>query len=309
MKKIILTALAALAVCTSAMAQKTSAEYLNKYNTLVKNLGPSGVGIENLINKWEADFPDDVDMLTARFVYYFAKSQYTQVVTKSQDKFMGMKPVLSLKDTTGNDVHYYQENFYVDSLYALSSSAIDKAIKVAPERLDLRLEKVSSLMAYEKESPDMALSMLKGIIDYNASAHPKWKYGSEAVSAEDFSALIQDECAALYSIGSPAAYNAFKAVSEKMLNYEPKNVMFLDNLGTYEFVVSQDHKKALKYYNKVLKIAKDDYTAIKNCVLMARKDKNWKMEKKYLEMLIKCSPDEAEKKSAQARIDAVSQKK
>lgn len=309
MKKIILTALAALAVCTSAMAQKTSAEYLAKYNTLVKNLGPAGVGIENLINKWEADFPDDVDMHTARFVYYFAKSQYTQVTTKSQDKFMGQKPILSLKDSTGHDVHYYQESFYIDSLYALSSTAIDKAIKAAPDRLDLRLEKVSSLMAYEKESPDMALSILKGIIDYNASSHPKWKYSTADVSAEDFSALIQDECAALFSIASPAAYSAFKSVSEKMLSYEPKNVLFLDNLGTYEFVVNGDYKKALKYYNKVLKLSKDDYTAVKNCVLIGRKNKDWKMEKKYLEMLVKCSPDETERRSAQARIDAMAQKK
>ena len=48
-------------------------------------------------------------------------------------------------------------------------------------------------------------------------------------------------------------------------------------------------------YNKVLKKNPDDYATIKNCVLLARNDKNVKLEKKYLPMLIRVTPDETEK--------------
>ena len=58
-------------------------------------------------------------------------------------------------------------------------------------------------------------------------------------------------------------------------------------------------------YNKVLKKKPDDYAAIKNCVLLARKDKNVKLEKKYLPMLIKVTPDETEKATAQARLSVL----
>ena len=62
-------------------------------------------------------------------------------------------------------------------------------------------------------------------------------------------------------------------------------------------------------YNKVLKAEPGNYTAIKNCVLMATRDKNVKLEKKYLPMLAKYGQSDAEKMSAQARIDALNSKK
>ena len=50
-------------------------------------------------------------------------------------------------------------------------------------------------------------------------------------------------------------------------------------------VVKKDYKTALKYYDKVLKKHPDDLTAAKNAHLAARKMKNLKLEKKYLEMI------------------------
>ena len=62
MKKIAL-AVAALFVAPALFAQMSAQDYLSRYSLLVGKLGPDGVGIETLVNKWEADFPDDVDML------------------------------------------------------------------------------------------------------------------------------------------------------------------------------------------------------------------------------------------------------
>ena len=98
---------------------------------------------------------------------------------------------------------------------------------------------------------------------------------------------------------------AFRSISEKMSGYFPRQTDFMSNMGTYYLVYKQDYKSALKYYNKVLKIKPGDYTAIKNCVLLARKQKDVKLEKKYLPMLVASSPDENEKVSAQVRLDAL----
>lgn len=61
----------------------------------------------------------------------------------------------------------------------------------------------------------------------------------------------------------------------------------------------------MKYYAKTLKLAPDNYGAIKNCVLAARKLGNTKLEKKYLQMLVRVSPDDMEKTAANIRLEAL----
>lgn len=294
---------------TSLGAQTTAEAFKSRYESQVGRMGYSGLGVETILDRWEAAFPDDVDMLVARFNYYLDKSVSTQVVAKEQAKFMGAKPVVALKDSLGRDVNYFQESFYEDSIFVKSSQAIDRAIKLYPDRLDLRFAKVTALIAYEKESPDMATASLNALIDYNGTSHPAWKFGTEPAEKDLFASGIQEYCATFYTIGSPASLDSFKELSERMLKYEPNNSLFMTNLGTYYFVAKGDNKAALKQYTKVLKLDPSNITAIKNCVVMARKDKNVKLEKKYLPMLAKYGATETERASAQARLDALNTKK
>ncbi len=276
-------------------------EYAERYGLLVSKLGADGVGIETVLNNWAAVAPDDVRMLTGRFSYYFAKSQRTEVVQKDRKKFMGSAPVLALKDSTGNDVNYFQEVFYDDSLYTLSMKCLDRAIRLDSDRLDLRFLKAAALVAYEKESPDMALAYLEKLADENVLVGGKWKYPGMEVSDTLFCDLIQEYCYTFFNIGSPVSYSAFYSLSEKMLGYYPDAVVFMDNMGSYYLVAEEDYKTAQKYYGKVLKKSPDDYTAIKNSVLIARKQKNTKQERKYLQKLVEVSTGQ-EKLAAQARL-------
>lgn len=298
-------------VAATAVAQTPSSKEFNeRYQLLVSKLGPSGVGIETLLDKWEAAYPDDADMLLGKFSYYFSKSQSSAVVAKPQDKFLGEKPVLTLKDTLGNPVNYFQVTDYDDELFGMSQKSIEKAIQLNPDRLDLRFLKVAALTGYEKESPDMALSNLKSLIIYNETQHPNWVYpGYETVDEELFSAAIQEYCFLFFKYATPVSYEAFKEISETMLSYHPSDVLYLDNVGSYWLVVKHDYKQAAKYYNKVLKIKQDDITAIKNMILLARNTSNTKLEKKYLPLLVKYSDSENERLSAKARLEALSIKK
>lgn len=307
-KKRLLAAVLALA-CIQAFAQTSADSYFSRYQMIAGRLGPAGLGIETLLNKWESEFPEDTRMLQAKFTYYLLKAQSSTVRQLDQQRYLGAKPFMSLKDSLGRDVHYFEVVQWDDELFSLSAHAVDKAIKLEPDNLEFRISKLSSLLEYEGESPDMAASSLCGLIDYNFSAHPAWTFEGEKADAEMFSTMVQEYCARFYKIGSPRSYESFRIISEKMLGYTPKDVLYLSNLGTYWFVARKDNKQALKYYNKVLKLQPDNYSAIMNCVLLARSDKNLKLEKKYLPMLVKYSPSETERTSAQLRLDAISGKK
>lgn len=304
MKERLIFALTGLLCAATLSAQtRTVEEYTSRYNTLVKNVGNNGVGVETLLNNWEKDYPDDVSMMEAKFIYYFTKAQCTEAVVMDRDKYLGQKPLVSLKDSLGNPVNYFQVTRYDDELFSEAISYLDKAIRKEHDRLDLRQAKISALIAYENESPDMASSELRSLIDYDASQHPKWNYAGEVVDADYFEAIVQEECYIFFTYGEPACYEAFRSISERMLEYNPKNVLFLDNMGSYYLVCKKDNVTALKYYKKVLKLKSDDYTAIKNIVLLARNAKDEKLEKKYLPLLIEVTEDEAEKLREQGRLD------
>ena len=228
--------LTALAISLTAIAQTPSSkDFQDRYDLLVSKLGPTGVGIETLLDRWAAAYPDDVQMLTGKFSYWFSKSQTLQLVPKDQQKFLGENPAVVLKDSTGANVNYFQETMYDDEMFGEAQKALEKAIQLYPDRLDLRFLKVASLIGYEKESPDMALSSLKSLMIYNATQHPKWEYpGVEKVDNEFFSAALQEYCYLFFRYGTPATYEAFKELSQQMLTYEPKNVLFLDNMSLAE---------------------------------------------------------------------------
>ena len=279
-------------------------KYSDRYNLLVSKLGPAGVGIETVLNGWAAVDSTDIDLLKARFSYYFAKSQTSEVVTKQQKKFLGKEPVITLKDSTGNNVFYFEEIFYDDTLYGRSVKYLDQAIRLYQDRLDLRFLKAASLLAYEKESPDMALGMMLKLVDETYQGGRVWVYPDASVDPEFFEAAVQQYCYSFYNIGTDDSYSAFKTLSEKMLEYQPKNPLFLSNIGSYYLIAESNPKVALKYYNKVLKIKPDDYTAIKNCVIIARKQKDVKLEKKYLPLMVKYGSG-SDKITAEARLKSL----
>ena len=308
--KRILTFFMALALPLFLFAQTPQEDYIRRYNNLVSRVGPAGVGVETLLDRWAADYPDDTQQLMARFSYFFTKAQTTKVIQLPQDRYLGREPLLPMTDSLGRKNNFFEDAEYDDELFGQALDALDKAIALDPKRLDLRLLRIDALTAYEKGSPDMALSALKALADENYRQHPAWTHESlEKVDDEVFDALIQDYCFTFFRLGTDSSAEAFKSLSEHMLTYKKDDPLFLDNLGSYWLVSKKDYKKALKYYNQVLKKHPDDITAIRNCILLARNKKDVKLEKKYLAMMAQHGATEVDRSSAAARLEALNKKK
>ena len=270
-----------LAVSVSAQ----TVNYENRYKLLVSQVGRAGVGVETLLDKWQAADSTNKNMLSARFEFYFTKSQTEQVVKKSQKKYLGMEPLLSLKDTTGAPVYYFREIFYDDELFAQSLKVADKVALLYPDDLDYRFLKANALIAYEKESPDMAYAYLSDLITENTSRKRPWNYEGKKMDDGFFPDAMQEYCRSFYDLGSEAAMNVFFNLSKRLCELYPSNVYFLTNMATYHLVTKNDPKTALKLYNKVLKKVKDDETALRNSYVAASKLGNDKLKEKYRQQL------------------------
>lgn len=306
MKKIFIV-LAVLISCPALiMAQTESERYEQRYDMLVDRLGPAGVGVETVLSSWEKVDSLNPKMLLGKFSYYFTKAQTPQVVMKESRKYLGMEPLMTLKDSLGKDVFYFQENVFDDEMYAKAVKAADRAVELCPDRLDYRFLKVNAYIAYEKESPDMALAYLQSLIRENMSRTSAWEYDGEPAEDGFFEDAMQEYCFSFYSIGSNASYEAFRILSEQLYELYPDNMGYLNNIGSY-YLVKQDYKTALKHYDKVLKKHPDDYTASQNGLLASRRMKNIKLEKKYLGLIVKYG-SEKDKVLAKGRLDALNAK-
>lgn len=288
---------------TAVLAQTESERYEQRYDMLVSRLGPAGVGVETVLDNWAKVDSTNAKMLLGRFSYYFTKAQTAEVVSKPQKKYLGMDPLLTLKDSLGNDVYYFQQNVFDDELYGQAIKAADKAISFWPDRLDFRFMKANAYIAYEKESPDMALAFLTSLVDENVRRKGAWEYEGAAADPDFFEDAMQEYCFSFYTIGSDASREAFLALSQKLSGLYPGNAGFMNNIGSY-YLVKHEYKTALKYYDKVLKKHPSDYTAIQNGLIAARRLKSEKLEKKYLTMMVKHGP-EKDRMTAQLRLDAL----
>ena len=67
MKKFILLLLLGLFCLAPLQAQESKDDYLRRYSNLVDRVGPDGLGVETLLNKWEAAYPEDPNHMIARF--------------------------------------------------------------------------------------------------------------------------------------------------------------------------------------------------------------------------------------------------
>lgn len=259
-----------LLACTCAYSQ-TSAEFQEKYNNQVTRVGYSGPGVEGILDKWETAFPEDGEMLRARFSFYFDRSRKLEVVQKDARKFLGAEPTLTLKDSLGRPVNYFTENFFNDTLFNAALNCIDRAIELYPHELSYYAEKFAAFAAYEKEHPARSLKLAEYLIDYRKKnlKFPWTNYG-QAANSMVFQLMIQDFCYSYYAIGSADSYEAFFRLAGKMSKLYPKSDIFLGDLGNYWLVARHDFKKAEKYYNQVLSIDPTSELATRNLELIKK---------------------------------------
>ena len=280
MKRLTLLTVSLLLSAAAFAQDLTAEEFMARYERLVRNVGYSGVGVETLLDRWEEAFPDDMNVPVARFNYFFDKAERTEMVAKpGQKRFMGNPPAMTLQDPEGQDIPYFEENFYDDESFGEAMRVLDQQIAAHPYELRYRYLKVSALLAYEKEHPDMAATELKKLITLHASSHPAWTLDGSPADDEVFQQGVGEYCYTFFQIASTDSYEYFRDISEQMNKLFPRNPVFIDNIGSYWQAAMGNDKQAIKYYKKALKIDPDDYAAKRNLQIIEKKQAAQKKKK------------------------------
>ena len=152
MKRLILLTVSVLLSAAAFAQDLTAEEFLARYERLVRNVGYAGVGVETLLDRWEEAYPDDMNVPVARFNYYFSKAEKTEMVARpGQKRFMGNPPAMTLKDPEGQDVPYFEENFYDDELFGEAMHVLDQQIAAHGR---LRTEEVDPAPVFQPSGLD-----------------------------------------------------------------------------------------------------------------------------------------------------------
>lgn len=279
-RKLFLTLLSVLS-CIAVSAQQDAEYWFKRYQTQVRNLGPAGVGVETIIDRWEEAAPEDPRVFHARFAFALTKGQSSNIVCKEgRTRYLGKRPCLTLKDSLGRDVNYFEEVSYDDTFFALALKSIDKACQLDPLELRYEFDRIAALFSYEKESPDLALAQIRALLARETASHPDWKLDGEPAPEGAVEQAMQEFCYSIYNIGSPQAYEHFYSLSTELGKCYRNNSSFVSNQGTYWLVAKDNPKKARSFYKKALKINPEDIAAKSNLELIqslqSRKDRRSK---------------------------------
>ena len=85
----VLSALLAGAFSLCAQPQQSREWHRERYDRQVKNVGIAGVGVGTILEKWENDYPEDLDMLNAKFEYYPAKAMRADMLLRGGRRCSG----------------------------------------------------------------------------------------------------------------------------------------------------------------------------------------------------------------------------
>ena len=269
-----------LCLAAASLGAQDVNRFVSRYNNIVSRVGYNGIGVDALLTQWEKSDSTDINLLLARFNYWFAASERDTVVVLEKTRYLGQKPLMQLKDSTGHARNYFQDRIYDDDAFGKAVKYVNMAAARDNMRLDIVIAKANALADYEKGSPDMALNYLLGIVDLNFTKKYKWEYPGSTVDAEFFDSVIQDFCVRFYQCGEKASWEAFRLLSERMLKYEPKNNNFIDNIGAYWLVAAEKPKTARKFYQKSLKLKPDDAVAKSNLEIIGKRLSAGKSRKK-----------------------------
>jgi tetratricopeptide (TPR) repeat protein len=257
-----------------------------------------------LLKEWENSNPDDPELYTSAFNYYYSKSKQELI---SVGAGQTDTPAFQLTDSAGNVVGYLNSDIgYDPETLTTAFYYVDKGIEKFPNRLDIRfgkcyvLEQIEDYNRFTKE-------IIK-TIEYSVTIHNNWLWTENKKLDEGANFMlgsVQDYLRQLYDTENDSLLENMKQIGETAIKYYPDNVEILSTTAVAN-VLTKNYDKALEYLKHAEQINPKDFIVLNN-IANTYKFKGDKTNAiKYYQLCEKYG-DEQAKQDAQKNIKELKQ--
>ena len=167
MKRLLAT-LFAVVLAWSAVAQ-TREELYGRFQEASEMADTAAMA--TVMIKWEGLYPDDAELYSVRANYYYLSSREEVIMLSDKEPADG-REYLEVKDSLGVKDYMYTEIQIDSSKHVAATMALAEGISRYPDRLDLRLGKVT-LHLYSNEN-DLAVEEVIAALEHSVKNQNKW---------------------------------------------------------------------------------------------------------------------------------------
>ena len=235
-------------------------DYKSQFDQLCQD-GDTTKQIE-LLTKWESEDPQNPELFTSYFNYYFLKS-IQEFVSMSTNQPNGES--LQLQDSTGQVAGFLgSETVYNSEILQKGLDKIDQGIKMYPNRLDMRFGKIYTLG--QTEDWDNFTNEIVKTIQYSKKNNNKWTwtFNEKVENGEEFFlGSIQDYQLNLYETKNNDLLKNMRIIAEEILKIYPDHIESLSNISI-TYLLTGEYDKGIDALLKAEKIDPNDGVVLSN---------------------------------------------
>lgn len=264
------------------------------------------VAQRQLLEEWKQSNPDDPELITSYFNYYYLKSKQELIGLSPKQK--GSES-LQIKDSSNQVVGFLVDEVVFKTEHLNRAfETIDNGIARFPKRLDMRFGKIYALG--KSENWEVFTTEIIMAIDYSDEIKNKWVWTNDKAvgdSVNFFLENLQGYISQLYNTGEDSLLKNMREISEEVLKYHPNHVESLSNVSI-SFLLIGEYDKALKSLLKAERINPEDDIVLGNIAQAYKLKEDNDNAIKYYEKVIEFG-DEQIGQYAKKQIELLKQKK
>ncbi len=255
------------------------------------------IKIKSLLTAWEKSNPDDPELYTSAFNFYFSNSKQELIsLTKEQRSKEGFQ----LTDSTSKVAGFMSSNLgYNPDKLTTAFSYINKGIEKFPNRLDIRFGKCYVLQQigdYENFTDEVMKT-----VEYSNVIKNNWLWteNKKLEDAENFMlGSIQTYLKDLYETQNDKLLENMIRIGEVTLKYYPNNIEILSTTAVAN-MLTKNYDKALGYLKQAEKLNPKDFIVLNNIAQGYELKGDKENAIKYYELTEKYGDEQAKQQARQ----------